>query len=141
MHSSLFLKSQTPSSPRKRPLDSNAVVKAESSTASSASSAGEASKKPKTEPDKSEGEKEDNSSVVSKVVVDLVNTVGGGGSGESNGLKSDEDRRGRLEAARAFRERSLRRILRQNLNKGRYLNDVCNEGGRLKNLDIWFVDS
>ena len=82
------------------------------------------SKKPKTEPDKSENE--DNSSVVSKVVVDLVNTVGGG---ESNGLKSAEERRGRLEAARAFRERSLRRILRQNLNKGRYLNDVCNEGG------------
>ena len=60
---------------------------------------------------------------MSKVVVDLVNTVGGGG-GESNGLKSAEERRGRLEAARAFRERSLRRILRQNLNKGRYLNDV-----------------
>ena len=86
------------------------------------------SKKPKTEPDKGGNESEDNSSVVSKVVVDLVNTVGGGG-GESNGLKSAEERRGRLEAARAFRERSLRRILRQNLNKGRYLNDVCNEGG------------
>ena len=100
------------------------------------------SKKPKTEPDKSgNNESEDNSSVVSKVVVDLVNTVGGGG-GESNGLKSAEERRGRLEAARAFRERSLRRILRQNLNKGRYLNDVYDsEGFRgLKNLDICFVD-
>ena len=75
---------------------------------------------------------------MSKVVVDLVNTVGGGG-GESNGLKSAEERRGRLEAARAFRERSLRRILRQNLNKGRCLSDVCNEEG-LKNVNICFVD-
>ena len=74
---------------------------------------------------------------MSKVVVDLVNTVGGG-SGESNGLKSAEERRGRLEAARAFRERSLRRILRQNLNKGRYLNDVFNEKG-LKNLYMYLV--
>ena len=75
---------------------------------------------------------------MSKVVVDLVNTVGGGG--ESNGLKSAEERRGRLEAARAFRERSLRRILRQNLNKGRCLSDVCNEGGLKNVLNICFVD-
>ena len=73
----------------------------------------EATKKPKTESAKNDKD-EDNSSVVSKVVVDLVNTVGS----ESNGVKAEKGQQGRLlEAARAFRERSLRRILRQNLNK------------------------
>ena len=118
------MNTQATTSTRKRPLDAEAVVKEETSA-----SVEEATKKPKTEPDKNEKDgdaKEDNSSVVSKVVVDLVNTVGSSSSSESNGVKG-EGQQG-LEAARAFRERSLRRILRQNLNK------AVNDGAGVDNV-------
>ena len=124
------MNTQATTSTRKRPLDAEAVVKEETSA-----SVEEATKKPKTEPDKNEkdGEaKEDNSSVVSKVVVDLVNTVGSSSSSsESNGVKG-EGQQG-LEAARAFRERSLRRILRQNLNKA--VNDDAGVDNVVKSVE------
>ena len=117
---------QATTSTRKRPLDTEAAVKEET-----ASAAEEATKKPKTEPDKNDKD-EDNSSVVSKVVVDLVNTVGGSSSAsESNGVKA-EGQKG-LDAARAFRERSLRRILRQNLNKA--VNDDAGVDNVVKSVE------
>ena len=115
---------------RKRPLDPDPVVKKESPAAAAAE---EAAKKPKTESDQKEvsgGGGEDNSSVVSKVVVDLVNTVGD--SSESNGVKG-EQQQGPVEAAREFRECSLRRILQQNLNKA--VNDDANVDNVVKSVD------
>ena len=125
----IFLNTQATTSTRKRPLDIEAVVKEK--TAAQPAAVEEATKKPKTEPDKNDDKEndgnneDDHSSVVSKVVVDLVNTVGGGGacsSDSTNGVKAEgqqgqKGQQGDLEAARTFRERSLRRILRQNLNK------------------------
>ena len=111
------------------------MVKKESPAAAAAPAAAaeEAAKKPKTESDQKEvggGGGEDNSSVVSKVVVDLVNTVGG--SSESNGVKG-EQQQGPVEAAREFRECSLRRILQQNLNKA--VNDDANVDNVVKSVD------